>query len=135
VPELTPTELLDPDVLLGVSRRTDAIGVLSVYVTTDLGSDAGLRAAGIDIRNRLRELRMRVDQEGPPQRARALSAGIDGLQDAIAAPVEPGVSGRGQVLPARSCIHCSNSSTRAGPPVWCSPRKTRRACWNGASAS
>jgi hypothetical protein len=98
VPELTPTELLDPDVLLGLSRGTDPIGVLSVYVTTDLGSDAGLRAAGIDIRNRLRELRMRVAQEGPPQRARALDKGIDGLQDAIAALLEPGVSGRGQVL-------------------------------------
>lgn len=96
--ELTSSELLDPDVLLGLSRRTDPIGVLSIYVTTDQGADPGLRAAGIDVRNRLRELRVRVDEEGPPERARSLEAGIAGLQDAIDALVEPGGSGRGQVL-------------------------------------
>jgi hypothetical protein len=48
------TERLDLETVIELSRRTDPAGVLSVYLDARPGT---LRAAAIDIKNRLAELR------------------------------------------------------------------------------
>ena len=96
--ELTSTELFDPDALLALSRRTAAHGVLSIYMEADAGADPGLQGAAIDIKNRLAELRRNVAAEGPPERARAVSDGIERLASEIERLANPKEPGRGRAL-------------------------------------
>ena len=53
IAEVLRTDNLDVDTLLELSRRTDPGGVLSIYMDARPGA---LRAASIDIKNRLAEL-------------------------------------------------------------------------------
>lgn len=91
-------DFYDPQVLLALSQRTDPVGVLSVYVEAQPGSDPGLRAAAIDVKNRLSELQRRIESEGPPERARGLAEGIDRLAPEIDRLTNPQEQGRGRVL-------------------------------------
>ncbi|MEV4834449.1 VLRF1 family aeRF1-type release factor [Nonomuraea sp. NPDC049486] len=88
-------EELDDKALLELSGRTDAAGVLSVYVNADPGGDRN--AAAIDLKNRYRELRRRVAEEGPAERRREVVAALDRFGpevEELAAPIE---SGRGRI--------------------------------------
>jgi|HigsolmetaAR201D_1030396.scaffolds.fasta_scaffold03440_2 protein required for attachment to host cells len=98
--ELTTHELTDPKVLLALSRRTDPVGVLSVYVDAEPGPDprSGAQAAAIDIKNRLNELQRRVEAEGPAEQARAVAAGIAKLSTEIDRLTRFRESGRGRAL-------------------------------------
>ncbi len=89
---------LTTDALLELSRRTDPVGVVSIYVDADPGEDPALRGAGIDIDNRLDELQRRVAGEGPPERARAVEEGLRRVRPEIDALTAPTQSGRGRAL-------------------------------------
>lgn len=91
-------DFYDPQFLLALSQGTDPVGVLSVYVDAQPGSDPGLRAAAIDLKNRLSELQRRIESEGPPERARGLAEGIDRLAPEIDRLTNPHEQGRGRVL-------------------------------------
>lgn len=86
---------LDDKALLELSRRTDELGVLSVYVNAEPTGDRS--ATTIDLKNRYRELQRRVAQEWPEERRREVAAAVDRLGaevERLAAPVE---SGRGRI--------------------------------------
>ncbi|MEZ5122051.1 MAG: VLRF1 family aeRF1-type release factor [Solirubrobacterales bacterium] len=95
--DLAP-ESLTPDALLELSRRTDPVGVLSIYVDADSGVDPGLRGAAIDIDNRLAELQRRTEDQGPPELARAVEDGIRRVRPQIHRLTDPALSGRGRAL-------------------------------------
>ena len=93
IAEVLRTDNLDVDTLLELSRRTDPGGVLSIYMDARPGA---LRAASIDIKNRLAELERSLRATDSSDRARAvvnprLEAEIERLTD----PEEPG---RGRIL-------------------------------------
>lgn len=87
---------LDYDTLLELSRRTDPVGVLSVYL--DARPGGGLRAASIDIKNRLAELERRVRIEASPEHARSVQDGIGRLAAEIERLSDPEERGRGRIL-------------------------------------
>ncbi|MGV0718301.1 VLRF1 family aeRF1-type release factor [Mycolicibacterium sp. XJ662] len=72
-------ERLDEDSLRELSRRTDALGVLSVYVDVDPRPDPTLRATAIDVKNRYRELQRRIGEGDEAQRSRDVAAALDRL--------------------------------------------------------
>ncbi|MFD2353084.1 hypothetical protein ACFSTC_33055 [Nonomuraea ferruginea] len=88
-------EELDDKALLELSGRTDAAGVLSVYVNADPGGDRN--AAAIDLKNRYRELRRRVAEEGPAERRREVVAALDRLGPEVEELATPIESGRGRI--------------------------------------
>ncbi|MEV4102782.1 VLRF1 family aeRF1-type release factor [Nonomuraea sp. NPDC049649] len=89
-------EELDDKTLLELSGRTDAAGVLSVYVNDDPARDPN--ATAIDLKNRYRELQRRIAEEGPADRRREITEALDRLApelDELATPFE---SGRGRIM-------------------------------------
>ena len=96
--ETTTPDFFDPQFLLALSRRTDPVGVLSIYVEAQPSEDPGLRAAAIDVKNRLAELERRVRGEGPRERARALAEGMDRAAPEIERLTSPLEHGRGRAL-------------------------------------
>ena len=90
-------EGLDDDALLTLSRQTDAVGVVSIYVNADPGKSPNLEGVAIDVRNRVRELERRVADEGPPERARAVSAGLERLAPDVEQLTAAGEPGRGRI--------------------------------------
>lgn len=94
----TAPDFFDPRFLLELSQRTDRVGVLSVYVEAQPGSDPGLRAAATDVKNRLSELQRRLQSEGPQERARSVAEGIDRLTPEIEQLTSPQEHGRGRAL-------------------------------------
>ncbi|WP_353509595.1 hypothetical protein [Intrasporangium sp.] len=87
-------ERLDEDGLRDLAQQTDDLGVLSVYVNADFSHDQNLQAAGIDLKNRFRELQRRVSEDGGAQ-SRALAAALERLWpelENLASPMEPGRS-------------------------------------------
>jgi hypothetical protein len=98
VVELTPSRLFDPETLATLLRPSASAAVLSIYVEADSRSDPGLRAASIDIRNRLSELERNVAAEGPPERARALGDALGRLRPEIERLTNPQERGRGRAL-------------------------------------
>jgi hypothetical protein len=106
--ELT-AQTLTTDALLELARRTDPVGVVSVYVHADPGEDPRRRGAAIEIGNRLDELQRRVSDEGPPQRARAVEEGLERVRPQIDALTAPTQSGRGRAL---FCALSDGSTTR-----------------------
>jgi hypothetical protein len=86
---------LDFDTLLELSRRTDSVGVLSVYLDARPGE---LRAASIDVKNRLAELERRVIADASPDQAQSVQAGIDGVAGEIDRLSDPDEPGRGRIL-------------------------------------
>jgi Bacterial archaeo-eukaryotic release factor family 10 len=99
VKALTTIEELDDEALLDLSRRTDPLGVLSVYVNADPTSR---EATAIDIKNRYRELQHRVKENGPTgpldhQRSREVVAALERLGPEVERLTSPTESGRGRV--------------------------------------
>jgi hypothetical protein len=92
---LTSIDELDDKALLDLARRTDALGVLSVYVNADPTGDRN--AMAIDLRNRYRELQRRVAEEAPADRRRDVVAALDRLGPALERLATPTESGRGRV--------------------------------------
>lgn len=86
---------LDDKALLDLSRRTDALGVLSVYVNADPTGDRN--ATAIDLKNRYRELQRRVTEQGSADRRRAVVAALVRLGPELERLAAPSESGRGRV--------------------------------------
>lgn len=89
-------EELDDEALLKLSRRTDPLGVVSIYVDADPTSSREVMA--IDVKNRYRELRRRVVEDGPTDRGHAVAAALERLEPEAARLTSPTGSGRGRVL-------------------------------------
>ncbi|HKX68189.1 MAG TPA: hypothetical protein VJN29_13300 [Intrasporangium sp.] len=86
-------ERLDEDGLRDLVQRTDELGVLSVYVNADVRHDPNLQAAGIDLKNRFRELQRRVTEEAGDQ-SRAVAAALERLWPELESLASPRESGR-----------------------------------------
>ena len=89
------TDSLDLETLLELSRRTDPVGVLSVYVDARPGA---LRTASIDIKNRVAELERRIASDGSQERSRAVREGIARLEAEIDRLTDAEEPGRGRIL-------------------------------------
>lgn len=84
---------LDEDDLRDLSGRTDPLGVLSVYVNADPRQDPNLQAAGIDLKNRFRELKRRIADDAGADQSRQVAAALDRLwpqMESLASPTGPG---------------------------------------------
>jgi len=92
---LTNIDELDDKALLNLARRTDALGVLSVYVNADPTGERN--AMAIDLKNRYRELQRRAAEEGPADRRRDLVAALDRLGPEVEGLATSAESGRGRV--------------------------------------
>src|SRR5690606_21692775 len=68
-------ERLDADSLRDLSRRTDKIGVLSVYVDADPKPDPNLSGVATDLKNRFRELQRRMAEDSS-ERGRDVTAAL-----------------------------------------------------------
>jgi hypothetical protein len=95
IAESFSTDTLDLETLLELSRRTDPVGVLSVYLDARPG---GLHATSIDIKNRLAELERRLATEQPPERASAVNEAIGRLAGELERLTDPGEPGRGRIM-------------------------------------
>ena len=89
-------ERLDEDGLRDLAQRTDDLGVLSVYVNADVKHDPNLQAAGIDLKNRFRELQRRVT-EGAGDQSRAVAAALERLWPELESLASPMESGRSRI--------------------------------------
>lgn len=64
--------------LVGLSRRRDPVGVLSIYLDAQPGHR--LRATSSEIKNHLSDLERRLKTDGPPARARTVDDGVARLR-------------------------------------------------------
>ena len=85
----------DVETLLELSRLTDPVAVLSVYVDARPGT---LRTASIDIENRITELERRIVGDGSQERSRAIREGIARLEAEIDRLTNPEEPGRGRIM-------------------------------------
>lgn len=90
------TDGLDLETVLELSRRRDPVGVVTIYLDARPGD--GLRAASIDITNRLNELERRLASQGSPERAHAIRDGIAWLAPELERLLDPEEPGRGRIL-------------------------------------
>lgn len=97
-PAVVAIEQLDKDDLCDLSRRTDALGVLSVYVNADRRQDPTLRAASIDLSNRFRELHRRVAEDPGFGQSRDVAAALERLWPQMEALATPPASGRSRIV-------------------------------------
>ncbi|MGV0801043.1 hypothetical protein ABQF26_29015, partial [Mycolicibacterium elephantis] len=81
-----------------LSRQSDDLGVLSVYVNADPSQDPNLLAAGIDLKNRFRELQRRASEGDGIERGRDVAAALERLWPQVETLVTPAVSGRGRIV-------------------------------------
>lgn len=88
-------EQLDEKGLLDLNRRTDALGVLSLYVNADPTTSPEVPA--IDINNRYRELRRRIEESGPSERSDKICAALDRLKPELELLTHPTEPGRGRI--------------------------------------
>ena len=105
---------LDFKTLLELARRTDPVGVLSIYLNARPG--AGLRAASIDVKNRLAELQQRILSGPSVAKGRSVQEGLGRLAGEIESLTAPEEPGRGRVL----------LRTRRRPAAWEQPRRDHR---------
>jgi len=91
--ELTAKDL-DSSGLHALLGDADPIGVLSIFV--DGAADG--RATAIDIQNRLAQLERAVTDDGPPERAAALSEAFARSAPRLERLFDPGARGRGRAL-------------------------------------
>lgn len=89
-------ERLDADSLRDLSRRTDKIGVLSVYVDADPKPDPNLSGVATDLKNRFRELQRRM-AEDKSERGRDVTAALERVWTQIEWMTSPMFPGRGRV--------------------------------------
>lgn len=93
------TNNLDHQTLLGLLRRRDAAGVLSIYVDAHPnGGSQHASAAAIDIRNRLAELERRLESGADPERARVLRAALAAHEGELERLLDPRQPGRGRAF-------------------------------------
>lgn len=97
-PAVVAIEQLDENGLWDLSRRADALGVLSVYVNADRGQDPTLRAAAIDLSNRFRELQRRVAEDPGFGQSRDVAAALERLWPQIEGLATPAASGRSRIV-------------------------------------
>ncbi|TCN42458.1 hypothetical protein EV641_12826 [Rhodococcus sp. SMB37] len=90
-------EQFDEDDLRDLSRRTDRLGVLSVYVNADLVHDPNLQGAAIDLKNRFRELQRRIADGTESGPSREVADALERLWPRIEPLVSPTDSARGRV--------------------------------------
>lgn len=90
-------ERLDDDSLRELSRRTDQLGVLSVYVNTDRRQEPDLQSVAIDLRNRFRELQQRIADDAGSGRSREVRFALERLWPQIERLASPTASGRSRV--------------------------------------
>jgi len=90
-------EWLDQDSLWALSRRTDKLGVLSVYVNADPRQDPNLQATAIDLKNRFRELQSRIVGDMGAQGSREVVAALERLREQVESLTSPAASGRGRI--------------------------------------
>src|SRR5574337_475660 len=90
-------ERLDEDGLADLSRRTDKLGVLSVYINADPVQDPNLQAVAIDLRNRFRELQRRVAEDAGFDQSRDVVGALQLLWPQIESLASPTASGRGRI--------------------------------------
>lgn len=83
------------DALLDIARRTDDIGVVSIYA--DVRTPAERERTRIDLSNRFRELRRRISANDDARSADIL-AGLDRIDPQITELTDPVESGRGRIL-------------------------------------
>lgn len=98
VKNMVAIEWLDQDILWALSRRTDKLGVLSVYLNADPRRDPTLQGAAIDLKNRFRELRCRVLEEKGAEGGRDVVAALDRLWPRIEDLTSPAASGRSRIV-------------------------------------
>ncbi|MGV0778783.1 MSMEG_1130 family ribosome hibernation factor [Mycolicibacterium elephantis] len=91
-------EQLDDAGVRELSRQSDDLGVLSVYVNADPSQDPNLLAAGIDLKNRFRELQRRASEGDGIERGRDVAAALERLWPQVETLVTPAVSGRGRIV-------------------------------------
>jgi hypothetical protein len=89
---LTAIEQLDDQRVLELARRTDPLGVVSVYVNADPRDP---EAAAIDIGNRYRELQRRIADDG--SEADGVAAALERLRPEVERLTSPTASGRGRI--------------------------------------
>jgi hypothetical protein len=89
---------LDDIGLRDLSRRTDTLGVLSVYINADPHQDPNLRAAAIDLRNRFAELQRRISQGSGGDQSRDIAAQLERLWPQLEILTSPIASGRGRIV-------------------------------------
>lgn len=90
-------ERLDDAALQDLARRTDRLGVLSVYVGADPVEDPHLQAATIDLRNRFRELQRRAGNGDVPGDGAQIAARLERMWPRVEALADPTLSGRGRI--------------------------------------
>ena len=90
-------EWLDQDSLWALSRRTDKLGVLSVYVNADPRQDPNLQATAIDLKNRYRALQCRVVGDIGAQGSREVVAALERLREQVESLTSPAASGLGRI--------------------------------------
>ncbi len=90
-------EWLDQDSLWALSRRTDKLGVLSVYVNADPRQDPNLQAAAIDVKNRFRELQCRIVGDMGVQGSRDVVAALERLRERLESLTSPAAPGRSRI--------------------------------------
>lgn len=91
-------EWLDQDSLWALSRRTDRLGVLSVYVHADPRQDPNLQATAIDLKNRFRELQSRIVGDMGAPGSREVVAALERLREQVESLTSPAASGRGRIV-------------------------------------
>ncbi|MGV0790901.1 MSMEG_1130 family ribosome hibernation factor [Mycolicibacterium sp. XJ1819] len=89
-------ERLDEDSLRDLSRQTDELGVLSVYLDTDARDDPNLRGTAIDLKNRYRELQRRLG-ESESDHSGAVVAALERLWPHMEHLTAPFGSGRSRM--------------------------------------
>lgn len=92
---------LDENDLLALVRRTDDLGVVSVYAHADPTEDPALEGLAIDLRNRYRELERRIATESSAasdSRREELTAALDRLRPEAESLTSPHATGRGRIL-------------------------------------
>ncbi|MFA1703228.1 hypothetical protein ACDT10_09930 [Mycobacterium intracellulare] len=91
-------EWLDQDSLWALSRRTDKLGVVSVYVNADPRQDPNLHAAAIDLKNRFRELQCRIVADRGAKGSRDVVAALERLGEQLESLTSPAASGRSRIV-------------------------------------
>jgi hypothetical protein len=133
-PIAQPLSLGRPDVetLLELSRLTDPVAVLSVYVDARPGTR---RTASIDIKNRITELERRIAGDGSQERSSAIREGIARLEAEMDRLTDPEEPGRGRILFAAmtdSWLRCVSTQlpvpNRVGRLAGLDPTGPERSC-------
>ena len=96
--ELRMTDL-DDDVLLDLARRTDPLGVLTIYMDVPVSARAaGSRSVGIELKNRLSEIEHRISTEGGRDLTDALHDTLDRIAPVVERLADPRSAGRGHAV-------------------------------------